>query len=82
MELLTRIGDIRRPHYAPNLLHSFEIRRETAMHAEDLFIDDGRDGKAVEAIRERLPQLNIVASLACQCLECVPKKQFLSGERT
>jgi hypothetical protein len=52
------------------------------MHAEDLFIDDGRDGKAVEAIRERLPQLNIVASLACQSLECVPKKQFLSGERT
>ena len=34
------------------------------MHGEDLLVDDGRDGQAVEAIREGFPQLDIVPSLA------------------
>lgn len=34
------------------------------MHGEDLLIDDGGDGKAVEAIGKRLPQLDIVPPLA------------------
>jgi hypothetical protein len=34
------------------------------MHGEDLLVDNGSDGQAVEAIRERLPQLDVVAALA------------------
>jgi hypothetical protein len=41
-----------------------QIGREAAMHAEYLFVHYGRDGQAVEAVRERLPQLYIVAPLA------------------
>ena len=34
------------------------------MHGEDLLVNDGRDGQAVEAICEGLPQLDVVPSLA------------------
>jgi len=34
------------------------------VHCEDLLIDDCRDRQAVEAISERLPQLDVVPSLA------------------
>lgn len=34
------------------------------MHGEDLLIDDGRYGQAIEAVRKGLPQLDIVPSLA------------------
>ncbi len=34
------------------------------MHGEDLLVDDGCNGQAVEAVRECLPQLNVVAPLA------------------
>ena len=34
------------------------------MHGEDLLIDDSRNGEAVEAIRESLPQLNVVPPFA------------------
>lgn len=34
------------------------------MHGENLLIDDSSNGKAVEAVGERLPQLDIVAALA------------------
>ena len=34
------------------------------MHGEDLLVDNGRDGQAVEAIRKSLPQLDVVAALA------------------
>ena len=30
------------------------------MHAEDFLVHDGRHGQAVEAIDERLPQLDVV----------------------
>ena len=30
------------------LIHMVQFRRETAMHAEDFLIDNGRDGKCVE----------------------------------
>jgi len=32
--------------------------------AEDLLVHDGRDGEAVEAVRERLPKLDVEATLA------------------
>mmetsp|Transcript_13966 Transcript_13966/g.55101 ORF Transcript_13966/g.55101 Transcript_13966/m.55101 type:complete len:212 (+) Transcript_13966:662-1297(+) len=34
------------------------------MHAEDLLVDDRSNGKAVEAVRERLPELDVVPPLA------------------
>jgi len=36
----------------------------TAMTAEDLLVDDGGDGQTVEAVGERLPQLDVVPTLA------------------
>ena len=35
------------------------------MAAKDLLVNDGRDRQAVEAVRERLPQLDVVSALAC-----------------
>lgn len=51
-------------HDAADLLHRVQIRAETTMHGENLLIDDGSDGKAVEAIGEGLPQLDVVPALA------------------
>lgn len=34
------------------------------MHGEDLLVNDGCNGKAVEAIGECLPQLDVIATLA------------------
>lgn len=34
------------------------------MHGEDLLIDDGSNGEAVEAVGEGFPQLDVVPSLA------------------
>lgn len=34
------------------------------MHAEYLLVHNGGDGQAVEAVRERLPQLDVVPALA------------------
>lgn len=34
------------------------------MHGEDLLVNDGRNGQAVEAVGECLPELDIVSSLA------------------
>lgn len=35
------------------------------MAAEDLLVDDGSDRQTVEAVGERLPELDVVATLAC-----------------
>jgi hypothetical protein len=34
------------------------------MHTENLLVNDGSDWKTVEAIRECLPQFDVVATLA------------------
>jgi len=34
------------------------------VHSEDLLINDGGDGQAVEAVGERLPQLDVVPPFA------------------
>jgi hypothetical protein len=34
------------------------------VHGEDLLVNDGGNGQAVEAVGEGLPQLNVVSSLA------------------
>ena len=34
------------------------------MHGEDLLVNDGRDGEAVETVSKGLPELDVVSSLA------------------
>ena len=63
-ERRTSVGNVRRPHYSPYLLHRLQIGRKTTMHCEYLLIDDGRNWQAVEAVGERLPQLDVVPALA------------------
>lgn len=58
------IGHVSGPHDSPDLLHALEIGAEASVTAEDLLVNDGRYGQAVETVRERLPQLDVVASLA------------------
>lgn len=53
-----------RSHDTANLLHGVEIRAEAAVHGENLLINDGSNGQAVEAVRESLPELDVVATLA------------------
>ena len=44
-------------HDSSNLFHRFKIGTETAVTAEDLFVDNRRKWEAVEAICERFPKL-------------------------
>ena len=53
-----------RSHDSPDLLHGVQVRAQAAVHGEDLLVDDGSDGQAVEAISESLPKLDVVSSLA------------------
>jgi hypothetical protein len=41
-----------------------QIGRKTTVHAQNLLIDDCCNRQGVEAVRERLPQLDVVAALA------------------
>jgi hypothetical protein len=59
-----RATHISRAHDAPDLLHRVQVRAQTAVHGEDLLVDDSGNRQAVEAIGERLPQLDVVSSLA------------------
>ena len=61
---LTGVRHVRRPHHSSYLLHRLQVWAEPAVHREDLFVDDGSDRQAVEAVRKRLPQLDVVPALA------------------
>lgn len=60
----TGIGHICGSHHPPYLLHRLQVRTQSSMHRENLLVDDGSDGQAVETIGERLPQLDVVPPLA------------------
>jgi len=60
----TCVGNVGGPHYATNLLHRLKIGTETAVAAENLLVDDGCNGETVEAVGERLPELDVVPPLA------------------
>ena len=57
------VWDVCGPHDPPDLLHGLEVGAEAAVAAEDLLVDDGGHGQAVEAVGERLPQLDVVSPL-------------------
>lgn len=44
-----------RTHDTPNLLHRVEVWTQTAMHSEDLLVNDRGDWQAIETVCERLP---------------------------
>jgi hypothetical protein len=51
-------------HDATNLLHRVQIGAETSVHGEDLLVNDGGNGQAVEAVGKCLPKLDVVTPLA------------------
>lgn len=56
----TCIGDIRRSHNSPYLLHRLQIRTQTTMHCKNLLVDDSSDWQTVETVCKGLPQFDIV----------------------
>lgn len=57
----THIGG---PHDSADLLHRVQIGAQASVHGENLLVNDGRDGQAVEAVGEGFPQLDVVSALA------------------
>ena len=51
-------------HDATDLLHGVQIGAETAVHGENLLVNNGGNRKAVEAVGKGLPEFNVVATLA------------------
>ena len=41
---------------------------ETAVHGEDLLVNNRSDGETVEAIGKSLPQFDVITSFACRTL--------------
>lgn len=58
-------GDVGGPVEREQLLELDQLGRDAAVHAEDLLLDDGRDGHGVEGIHEVLPDLEGELALAC-----------------
>jgi hypothetical protein len=52
------------------------------MHREDLFINDSGYRETIKAIRERLPQFDVVAAFACQCHQNVHRQGTQHGHYT
>jgi hypothetical protein len=55
---------VSRSHNTPDLLHGVEVWAETTVHGEDLLVDDGGNGQAVEAVGEGLPELDVISPFA------------------
>lgn len=51
-------------HNSADLLHRVQVGAQTTVHGENLLVNDGRNGQAVEAVGEGLPQLDVVSALA------------------
>jgi hypothetical protein len=49
------VGHVGRPHDFVDLVEVGELRGETAVHAQDLLVDQGGDRQAVEAVGHQLP---------------------------
>lgn len=58
------IRDFNGPFDADDICQILKVRAESAMHTDDLLVDNGTDGHNVEHIEEVLPYLEVVASLA------------------
>lgn len=58
------IRHVHRPFNRPYLVQALHLRRQAAVHADDLVVDDGGDGETVEALGEGLPEADAVAAFA------------------
>jgi hypothetical protein len=58
------VGHVDGPLDLPDPVEAVEVRREAAVHAEDLVVDDGGDGQAVEAVGEEPPEAHAETALA------------------
>lgn len=58
------VGDFDWPDDLVDLLEVLELWGEAAVHADNLFVDDGADRHHVEAVREDFPQFEVVPAFA------------------
>ena len=58
------VGNVGGSDDALDLIEAGQLGRQTAVGAEDLLVDDGRTGEAVEAVGEGLPKLDAETTLA------------------
>nr|GMC84168.1 ABC1 family protein, putative [Ipomoea batatas] len=59
-----RIRHVHGPLEGSYLVQALHLRRQPAVHAKYLIIDDGGHGEAVKTLGERLPEANAIAALA------------------
>ena len=59
-----RVRDVRGPGDLADHVEAHELGGETAVHADDLIVDERGHGQRVEALGEHLPQLDVVPPLA------------------
>ncbi len=64
---LTGVRDVGGALDLADLVHVLQVGAEAAVAAEDLAVNDRGHGERVETVRERLPQLDVVAALALPC---------------
>ncbi len=60
----TRVGNVSGTGETTHLVHGVVLRGETTVDAEDLLVNNGSNGEAVETVSECLPELDVVATLA------------------
>lgn len=90
----TRVRHVCRTHDPADLVHRVQVGRQAAMHTQDLLVNHSRNGQAVEAVCECLPDLDIVPPLACiqgekthiiffprKILRCPPQFRYLRRKK-
>ena len=67
------VGNVAGTGDVGNLLHLAELGAEAAVHADDLVVDDGAAGEAVEGVAEGLPKLDgeAAAALVVEAVDAV-----------
>lgn len=75
----TSVGHIARSDDLLHLLHLLKLRAEATVTAEDLVVNDARDGQAVERVGKSLPQLDVVSALALieETIDTVDRRAFV-----
>jgi hypothetical protein len=58
------VRDVSRSHNSLDLLERAKLRAQTTVHAENFFINNSSNGKAIEAVSEGLPQLDVISAFA------------------
>ena len=68
-----------RAHHTPYLFHGIKIWAEASVHSKNLLVDDCGNGQTIEAVRERLPQLDVVSAFAfiVEAIDTVDRRTFM-----